>query len=41
MLGVPISQGAMQRAVERVSEALNPDDEAMAVQAPPGTRQRY
>jgi len=23
----------MQRAVERVSEALNPDDEAMAVQA--------
>jgi hypothetical protein len=30
---VPIRQGAMQRAVDRVSEALNPHDEAIAVQA--------
>lgn len=33
VLGVPIRQGAMQRAVDRVSEALQPHDEAMAVQA--------
>jgi transposase len=33
VLGVPISQGAIQRTVDRVSEALKPDDEAMAVQA--------
>jgi transposase len=33
VLGVPISQGAIQRAVERGSEALRPHDEAMAVQA--------
>jgi transposase len=33
VLGVPISQGAIQRAVDRVSEALKPHDEAMAVQA--------
>jgi len=30
---VPISQGAIQRAGDRVSEALNPHDEAIAVQA--------
>jgi transposase len=33
VLGVPISQGAIQRAVDRVSEALKPYYEAMAVQA--------
>ena len=33
VLGVPIRQGAMQRAVDRVSEALKPHDEAIAVQA--------
>jgi transposase len=33
VLGVPISQGASQRAVDRVSEALKPHDEAIAVQA--------
>jgi transposase len=33
VLGVPIRQGAMHRAVARVSEARKPDDEAMAVQA--------
>jgi len=33
VLGVPLSQGAIQRAVDRVSEALTPDDEAIAVQA--------
>jgi transposase len=33
VLGVPISQGAIQRAVDRVSEALKPYDEAIAVQA--------
>jgi transposase len=33
VLGVPISQGAIQRAVERVSEALRPHYEAIAVQA--------
>ena len=32
-LGIPISQGAIQRAVDRVSEALNPYYEAIAVQA--------
>jgi transposase len=33
VLGVPISQGAIQRAVDRVSEALKPYYEAIAVQA--------
>ena len=33
VLGIPISQGAIQRAVDRVSEALNPYYEAIAVQA--------
>jgi transposase len=33
VLGVPSSQGAIQRAVDRVSEALKPHDEAIAVQA--------
>jgi transposase len=33
ILGVPISQGAIQRAVDRGSEALKPHDEAIAVQA--------
>jgi transposase len=33
VLGVPISQGAIQRAVERVSEALRPHYEAMAAEA--------
>ena len=33
VLGVPISQGAIQRAVDRVSEALKPHYEAIAVQA--------
>jgi transposase len=33
VLGVPISQGAIQRAVDRVSEALKPYYEAVAVQA--------
>jgi transposase len=33
VLGVPISQGAIQRAVDRVSEALRPHYEAIAVQA--------
>ena len=33
VLGVPISQGAIQRAVVRVSEALKPYYEAIAVQA--------
>ena len=33
VLGVPIGQGAIQRAVDRVSEALNPYDEAIAVHA--------
>ena len=33
VLGVPIRQGAIQRAVDRVSEALKPHDEAIAVQA--------
>ncbi len=32
-VGVPISQGVIPRAVERGSEALRLDDEAMAVQA--------
>jgi transposase len=31
VLGVPISQGAIPRAVDRVSEALKPHDEAIAV----------
>jgi transposase len=33
VLGVPISQGAIHRAVDRVSEARKPHDEASAVQA--------
>jgi transposase len=33
MLGVPISQGAIQRAVDRVSEALTPHYTAIAEQA--------
>ena len=33
VLGVPISPGALQRAVDRVSEALKPYYEAIAVQA--------
>ena len=33
VLGVAISQGAIQRAVDRVSEALAPHDEAIAEQA--------
>src|SRR6266850_5214756 len=33
VLGVPISQGAIQRAVDRVSEALKAHDAALAVQA--------
>jgi transposase len=33
VLGVPISQGAIQRAVDRGSEALKPHYEAIAVQA--------
>jgi transposase len=32
-LGVPISQGAMQRAVDRVSEAITPHYEAIAGKA--------
>jgi transposase len=32
-LGVSISRGAMQRAVDRVSQAITPYDEAMAAQA--------
>jgi transposase len=32
-LGVPISRGAIQRAVDRVAEAITPHYEAMATQA--------
>ena len=33
VLGVPISRGAIQRAVDRVSEAITPHDEAIAGKA--------
>ena len=33
VLGVPISRGGIQRAVDRVSEAIRPHDEAIARQA--------
>jgi transposase len=33
VLGVPISRGAIQRAVDRVSEAIRPHYEAIATQA--------
>jgi transposase len=33
VLGVPISRGAIQRAVDRVSEAIRPHYEAIAEQA--------
>ncbi len=33
VLGVPISRGAIQRVVERVSEAISPHDEAIAEKA--------
>jgi len=41
VLGVPISQGAIQRAVDRVSEALRPHYEAIAVQARPDASELY